>query len=238
MTLNTFHFAGVSSKSTVTRGVQRIEEILSLSENPKNPSLTIYLKKEDEHDNEKANMLMHTIEHTNIQDIVSSIEICFDPDDGNTLIAQDVDTMTQYQEFTAIMEECGATQSDVKEKSKWVIRMELNSEAMLEKNITMEDVNYAIKNSYGDEVACVFTDYNADKLVFRIRLNNIIQNKKKVQVNSLDQSDEIYILKNFQDQLLQNTVLRGIKKIDKVILRKTQDNMVIENGEYVRKDAC
>ena len=35
MTLNTFHFAGVASKSNVTRGVPRIEEILSLSENPK-----------------------------------------------------------------------------------------------------------------------------------------------------------------------------------------------------------
>ena len=45
MTLNTFHFAGVASKSNVLRGVPRIEEILSLSENPKNPSLTIYLKK-------------------------------------------------------------------------------------------------------------------------------------------------------------------------------------------------
>ena len=45
MTLNTFHFAGVASKSNVTRGVPRIEEILSLSENPKNPSCTIYLKK-------------------------------------------------------------------------------------------------------------------------------------------------------------------------------------------------
>jgi DNA-directed RNA polymerase II subunit RPB1 len=32
MTLNTFHFAGVASKSNVTRGVPRIEEILSLSE--------------------------------------------------------------------------------------------------------------------------------------------------------------------------------------------------------------
>ena len=31
MTLNTFHFAGVASKSNVTRGVPRIEEILSLS---------------------------------------------------------------------------------------------------------------------------------------------------------------------------------------------------------------
>ena len=44
MTLNTFHFAGVASKSNVTRGVPRIEEILSLSENPKNPSCTIYLQ--------------------------------------------------------------------------------------------------------------------------------------------------------------------------------------------------
>ena len=35
MTLNTFHFAGVASKSNVTRGVPRVEEILSLSENPK-----------------------------------------------------------------------------------------------------------------------------------------------------------------------------------------------------------
>jgi SNF2 family DNA or RNA helicase len=48
MTLNTFHFAGVASKSNVTRGVPRIEEILSLSSEIKNPSLSIYLKPEDE----------------------------------------------------------------------------------------------------------------------------------------------------------------------------------------------
>ena len=54
MTLNTFHFAGVASKSNVTRGVPRIEEILSLSENPKQPSTTIYLKEEDQTSIEKA----------------------------------------------------------------------------------------------------------------------------------------------------------------------------------------
>ena len=47
MTLNTFHFAGVASKSNVTRGVPRIEEIFSLTENPKNPSLTIYLNENE-----------------------------------------------------------------------------------------------------------------------------------------------------------------------------------------------
>ena len=40
----------VASKSNVTRGVPRIEEILSLTENIKNPSLTIALRDEDEYD--------------------------------------------------------------------------------------------------------------------------------------------------------------------------------------------
>ena len=42
LTLNTFHLSGVASKSNVTRGVPRIEEILSLSSDPKNPALTVY----------------------------------------------------------------------------------------------------------------------------------------------------------------------------------------------------
>jgi DNA-directed RNA polymerase II subunit RPB1 len=43
-------------------------------------------------------------------------------------------------------------------------------------------------------------------------------------------------LKNFQDQLLQNIVLRGIKGINKVILRKIKDNMVETNGIYKKQD--
>jgi DNA-directed RNA polymerase II subunit RPB1 len=43
MTLNTFHFAGVSSKN-VTLGVPRLKEILGVATNIKTPSLIIYLK--------------------------------------------------------------------------------------------------------------------------------------------------------------------------------------------------
>ena len=39
MTLNTFHFAGVSEKSNVTRGVPRLKEILHISKSIKKPSL-------------------------------------------------------------------------------------------------------------------------------------------------------------------------------------------------------
>jgi DNA-directed RNA polymerase II subunit RPB1 len=244
MTLNTFHFAGVASKSNVTRGVPRIEEILSLSASLKNPSLTVYLKPEDETDKDKANTIQYMLEHTKLEEVVKSVEICFDPDDMNTLIDEDKSTMAQFREFENIIDECLQTETavtDETEKSKWVIRMVMDPETMLEKNITMDDVHFTLNNTYRDEISCVYSDYNADKLVFRIRMTNILKNaaskaQKKAKLNPLDQSDQIYILKNFQDQLLNNIVLRGIKNIDKVILRKVKDNLKEKAGSYVKED--
>jgi DNA-directed RNA polymerase II subunit RPB1 len=243
MTLNTFHFAGVASKSNVTRGVPRIEEILSLSSDIKNPSLSIYLKPEDEKQKEKAQTIMYMLEHTRLEEIVKSIEVCFDPDDLNTLISEDKDTIEQYRAFENMVSECNESslQSDENEKSKWIIRMVMDPEVMLEKNITMDDVNYTLKNCYDDQIYCIYSDFNSDKLIFRIRMTDVLKSaggrgQKKPKVNPLDQSDQIYILKNFQDQLLQNVVLRGIKGINKVILRKIVDNMVEHNGIYKKQD--
>ena len=235
MTLNTFHFAGVASKSNVTRGVPRIEEILSLSENPKNPSVTIYLPQDQGSNRENAQNLIPQIEHTKLSEIVSSVDICFDPDDLNTLIEEDVDTLTQYYEFEHMVNECGASSIiNSKDKSKWIVRMELDKESMLDKQITMDDINFAINNSYNNDVHCVYSDYNSNKLIFRLRLNNIISKKKKP--HSLDQSDQIYILKNFQDTLLNNIVLSGVKNISKVNLRKIADNVIKEDGKYIKKE--
>jgi len=244
MTLNTFHFAGVASKSNVTRGVPRIEEILSLSASLKNPSLTVYLKPEDETDKDKANTIQYMLEHTKLEEVVKSVEICFDPDDMNTLIDEDKSTMAQFRAFENMVNECldtDAGTSEETEKSKWIIRMVMDPETMLEKNITMDDVHFTLNNTYRDEISCVYSDYNADKLVFRIRMANILKNsgsktQKKTKLNPLDQSDQIYILKNFQDQLLNNIVLRGIKNIDKVILRKIKDNLKLKSGAYVKED--
>jgi len=243
MTLNTFHFAGVASKSNVTRGVPRIEEILSLSSEPKNPSLTIYLKEEEQTQKEKAQLIMNMLEHTRLEEIVKSIEICFDPDDLNTLIEEDKETISQYRAFENMVAKCAEVDlsSDENEKSKWIIRIIMDSEVMLEKNITMDDVNFTLNNCYDNQISCVYSDYNADKLVFRIRMNEVIKSSSgkgstKKKINPLDQSDQIYILKNFQDQLLQNVVLRGVKGINKVILRKIKDHVREFNGVYKRDD--
>ena len=240
LTLNTFHFAGVASKSNVTRGVPRIEEILSISENPKNPSITVYLKPQDETNNNKAKEIASCIEHTKLRDVTSSIEICFDPDDLNTLINEDKTSMLQYKDFTNMIDECLEEEAEVEpsDKSKWIIRLELDKETMLERNITIDDINFAIKNSYKDDISCIYNDYNEDKLIMRLRLLNIISNsamRKKIKKN-LDQSDEIYLLKGFQEQLLNNIVLRGIKNIQKVILRKLPNNVSLVDGDYKKQE--
>lgn len=247
LTLNTFHFAGVASKSNVTRGVPRIEEILSLTDKLKNPSLTIYLKKEDETSDENTFNLISELEHKKMSDIVKKLEIYYDPHDSNTNIPEDVELMTQYNEYNDIIREAAyksqeGEEKDIDscEKTKWVIRIEMDKISMIDSNITMEEVHFTLKSIYKDNIFCVFSDFNSENIILRIRLNDeILRNNKKrttqsgilfgqssnVPPSPLDQEDEIYLLKNFQEELLNNIVLRGVKNIKKVNLRKIQDHV-------------
>ena len=241
LTLNTFHSTGSGSKSNVTRGVPRIEEILRITKNPKNPSITAYLKPIDETDKDKAVKYASLMEHTKLIDVVSSVQICFDPNDKTSQILEDELLLEQFYEFESMMKECigGDNPADPEPKSKWIIRMEFDAETLLDKNITMDDVHFAITNSsYGPDIHCVFADYNMDKLIFRIRTKATMFNKlkKKGVPESLDQSDEIYLLKNFQDTIINNIVLRGVNGIKNVQVRQNKNSVIKEEGKYTRKD--
>jgi len=131
----------------------------------------------------------------------------------------------------------------------------MDAETMLHKNITMDDIHFALTNSkFNDDIACAFSDYNASELVFRIRMNaaSFAKGKRKGgATDPLDQSDDIYVLKMFQDQLLNQIVLRGVHGIEKVTTRKLQSSVVLlsstttttnkddvtkRDGKYVKKD--
>ena len=192
--------------------------------------------KKDEYENvEKAQEYRYALEYTCLKDVTNTVSICFDPDNMNTLIDEDKVLMKTYAKFMEMMEECnGGETKDSIVRSKWVVRLELNREKMLDRNISMNDVHFAVKNIYRDDVECIFNDYNDDNLVFRIRLSDGITNSKK---KTLDQSDEIYKLKNFQQQLLNNTILRGIKDIPKVILRKSVGGAKLVDGNYMESNS-
>jgi len=251
LTLNTFHLAGVASKSNVTRGVPRIEEILRLTRNPKNTSMTIFLKELDRESQDKAKFYSTMVEHTKLVDVVKSTQICFEPDDRTP--STDELMLQEYYAFEQMVEECNTNQPQQQPpqpKSKWIVRMEMNREKMLDKNLTMDDIHFAIKKSNdGQNITCIFSDYNMDNLIFRIRINSDVfkkhTKKQKGIARTLDQSDEIYLLKNFQDTVLNNIVLRGVPGVGNVIPRKIA-NMVKdppkgleitkEGGEIVTKE--
>ena len=237
MTLNTFHFAGVASKSNVTRGVPRIEEILSLTDNPKNPAVTVSLPPGKD-TNINAQDIMYRLEYTILRNVVKTIGIYFDPNPEMTHIESDKVLLQHFTEFEKMVRECQNIEEGKDDLySKWVIRIEINKEELLDRNITMDDVNFAIKSVYNDDVKCVYTDYNSDNLIFRIRLKNFILNKKKVSTqNTLDQTDKIYILHAIQENMLDNIIIKGIKDISKVHLRKQQNSVKKVDGEYVQEE--
>ena len=238
---DTFHLSGDASKSQVTRGLPRIEELLSLSENTKNPSTTIYLKPSEESNKDAAADMIPFIELTRLEDIVKSVEICFDPSDSpnETKITADRLILAQYAEFQRMLKEIGGEDETEceRERSKWILRMEMDRESMYEKRVTMDDVHFAIKAVYSkndkSEVSCIYSDYNSDNLVFRIRLDF---QKKEKDPKTLDQTDKIYQLKTFQDALMKNIILRGIKGIKTVLARKVVDLVAKENNTYRKKE--
>ena len=88
MTLNTFHYAGVSAKSNVTRGIPRLRELLGVTKNLKSPSTTIYLKDNFRNNQGKSQYAKNKIEYTVIKDIVTKTQIFYDP--KNTTIMKQI----------------------------------------------------------------------------------------------------------------------------------------------------
>ena len=53
----------------------------------------------------------------------------------------------------------------------------------------------------------------------------------------MDQTDDIYMFKNLQENILNNIILKGIKNIPKMYIpSKVVNHMVPKDGKYVRED--
>ena len=79
MTLNTFHFAGISSMN-VTLGVPRFEEVVNIGKTIKTPSITVYLQAKYAQDENIAREVQSQLEYTTLRNLTLSSEIFYDPD--------------------------------------------------------------------------------------------------------------------------------------------------------------
>ena len=217
MTLNTFHYAGVSAKN-VTLGVPRLKEIINIAKQVKTPSLQIYLSQECRHDSERAKQVQSLLEYTTLADVAANTAIFYDPDPQHTVIEEDHEFVTEYYEMP---------DEDVPQASSpWLLRIELNREMMADKKITMQEIAHQIEQEYGNDLGCIYTDDNADRLILRIRIMNDEEDKLQSHQQSSDenemmigQEDDVF-LKRVEQNMLTQMKLRGIDGVKKVYMRE------------------
>ena len=214
---DTFHLAGVAAKSNVTRGVPRLKELLKVTQNPKAISLTVYLKPEFRGSKDKARQVAQDLELTLLKDITEKTAIYFDPKDSETVVEDDADLIQFYKLFEEEAEEGAETNW-----SGWLLRFEMDRDRMFRKNISMDDVAYVLRTRFGDSLHLIYSDYNSDKLIMRMRLPE--QMKTGL--------DDLTSLKKFQNRILNGIVFRGVPGIKSVTFREDKDMLELVDGSY------
>lgn len=207
MTLNTFHFAGVSSKN-VTLGVPRLKEILNIAANIKTPTMIIH---QEDHNGtqQSAKALRSAIEHTTLRSLTRTVELYYDPDIQSTLIEADADMVESY---FIIPEE----DMDTEQQSKWLLRIILDRKKLLDKNITITEVAAKIKEEFHPNIAIIFSDENADEQILRVRF--VWDHSLKAEDEDDDDRDERWMRK-LEKHLLDDVTLRGVRGVDRAFIR-------------------
>ena len=227
---DTFHLAGVASKSNVTRGVPRLKELLKVTQNPKAISLTIPLKKEYSNSKAKAREVAQELELTLLRDMTVKTAIYYDPKDSATVLKEDRELLAFYKMFEL--------SEQVEENwSKYILRLEFNRQNMFDKNITMDDILFVLRKRFEDEIQLVYSDFNSQKLVMRIRMSeeSLGLEETKTGPSSLD---ALSAYKKFQNKLLNSVIIRGVPGIKAVTFRKGSERLTYNqaDGKYETKE--
>lgn len=142
MTLNTFHFAGVSAKN-VTLGVPRLKEIINVAKNIKTPSMKIYLKDKYKQDQQTVTLFGGKIEHTTLSHVVKNSAIYYDPDPERTIVRDDEALIALYNDVPIL-------EAARQKMSSWLLRFELDNDKMQFKDLSMGLIERKIYENFGD----------------------------------------------------------------------------------------
>jgi DNA-directed RNA polymerase II subunit RPB1 len=217
------HRAGVGEKSAVTQGVPRLTELLSNTKNPKSSEVLIYLDEAHRFNRDLAEKVRNNIELTMIGDVLESSAIYLEPNnDFDSVLPDDREFMEIYRVFSELDPNANAIP-----ENPWVIRLEFDRRKIIDKKITMEDINQVLKATY-PQASLMFMDDNASKLVFRLRMD--------FQGGRAD--DDIQYLKN-KIKEINDVVIKGVDGITEVWMPTDEEKMkqivIKENGSFVAK---
>lgn len=165
MTLNTFHFAGVSSKN-VTLGVPRLKEVINVAKNLKTPMLQIYLVEQHRKSQQAVMKVQGIIEHTTIDHVLKESGIFYDPDPQKTVIGEDQAIIDLYNEIMIPGDSKNVT-------SPWVLRLTLDEKKLINKQVDIDFIDRKLSESFSDMLQIMHSDPNDCNQIIRLRFNDV-----------------------------------------------------------------
>lgn len=234
MTLNTFHHAGIGTFGTATLGVPRVKELLSLSKNIKTPVMFIYLDKENRKKSDMANKIGSYIKSTTMKDIRRKVNIYYDPNPlKDTGFMKSDGVYNVFYSHTPTKNSCQADATSL----PWLLRIEMDREKMMEKDITLLDIKAKFCNQWEKRYA----DTKGLKKEERVLLERISQ----VSILSNSENDKTPIvhirfdmvefdfstLVSFLDTFIDNFKLKGIDSINKIDYIKEEQVVSFDNDD-------
>lgn len=201
-TLNTFHFTGLSEK-TATTGVNRINEILNATKNPKQKSCYITFKSQNNTLTELRNMINNSI-----------VEILF-----GSLI-DNVEYLSSEQDWFSLYEQI--YNRKIPSYSLYIL-CNIKMNMLYEYKIPLEFITSIIEQNYSD-LFCIFSPDSVSQIaIFCINPSDIII--PDLQSKMLDSTNILnFYLKEVVSKQLEDLHICGIQGITNMFIEKDKKN--------------
>ena len=213
-TLNTFHTAGTGSSAMM--GVPRVKDLLSLAKAIKTPGMTIYMEKGYENNLSVVNKVQSNLKYITLNDIKDKLEIYYEPNifGPNSYMKKD-NVQNVFYKHNPKKTSCQSDVSDL----PWLVRIHLNKEKMMEKDITLLDIKSIFCNNwekkhnmnkgFSNEEKAI-----ADKITKLAILSNYDNSPESIIHIRFDITEfDFQILVSFIDIFIDNFKLKGMENI-------------------------
>jgi DNA-directed RNA polymerase II subunit RPB1 len=161
----------------------------------------------------EINKIKSDFTYVKFGDLVDKIEILYDLDEETSIISEDQAFINAWYSFYS--------DTGIFEKENWIIRFEMNKEAIISNNIDLSYIQYIFDNDdkIRNMVSLMFSDINNEKIICRVKLLDITGNP-------------IALLETIEGVLLE-TKIKGVKDILKAQMTTRARNISLPNGAII-----
>jgi DNA-directed RNA polymerase II subunit RPB1 len=214
MVLDAHQSSGV--ESTKKKGMSRVSEILNGRETAKmkSPTMNVYVLPEYRNSKSKVQSIANQIEMLSVSQFVLRWDIFYEAygKPVHSKYAHEAKTIKEFERYNLHVK----PPSDL---INWCIRFQINKFMLVEKQITMDIINEAIRNKYSF-IHIVYTTDNSDNMIMRLYMRSTIAKKGPIT------RDQMRLL----TKLIMSTVVRGINGIKATYVKEANRNFYQPDG--------